>query len=346
MSTPSSDVLKPLWSKAADRSETDQPTSRYAGIRLEPIPNQNNKGDDMQDLGYSWEPVVAVFADDQAGLVETEASVTAAGARIGARGTIADALARLDGQSADAVMVRVSGQGSEPAFARLLDRLNDDAAAGRGGSVVVFPRALIDLAMKCAPHDDVALVCGGSRSDELVALSMVLAPRAPLVLEERNDENPAQLRKLREEVGRIARTLAEMSGEEPRGPAAPAMPAAGKEAGTEKLDGAFLRSLIRNRRLRAQFFAPDLFADPAWDMLIDLMLARTERRLVAVSSLCIAAAVPPTTALRWIKRLTDEGLFVRSADPRDGRRVYIDLSEDCAARMTAYLGALAYPGFA
>ncbi len=46
---------------------------------------------------------------------------------------------------------------------------------------------------------------------------------------------------------------------------------------------------------------------------------------VAVSSLCIAAAVPATTALRWIKALTDRGLFVRAADPQDGRRVYIEL---------------------
>ena len=298
----------------------------------------------MQDLIYTSEPVVAMFADDERGLAETAARVAEAGARVGARGTIAEAIGFLDTQMSDAVMVRASGGGDEPAFARLLDRLNDDAAAGRSGSVVVFPTALIDLAMRCAPHQDVALISNGSRAEELAALGVALAPRAPLVLEERNDENPVQLRKLREEVGRIARTLAQMSGEEPRAAAAPAL-VTGKAPGSEALDGPFLRNLIRNRRLRDQFFAPDLFADPAWDMLIDLMLARMERRLVAVSSLCIAAAVPPTTALRWIKRLTDEGLFVRSADPRDGRRVYIDLSDECAERMTSYLRALAHPGF-
>ena len=46
-----------------------------------------------------------------------------------------------------------------------------------------------------------------------------------------------------------------------------------------------------------------------------------------MSSLCIAAAVRPTTALRWIKAMTDQGLFERCADPEDGRRIFITLSQ-------------------
>lgn len=98
--------------------------------------------------------------------------------------------------------------------------------------------------------------------------------------------------------------------------------------------------MIRARRMREHYFSGELFADPAWDMLLDLLLARLEHRTVAVSSLCIAAAVPPTTALRWIKRLTDEGIFVRTADPRDGRRVFIDLSESAAEAIAAYVRAI------
>jgi DNA-binding MarR family transcriptional regulator len=58
-----------------------------------------------------------------------------------------------------------------------------------------------------------------------------------------------------------------------------------------------------------------------------------------VSSLCIAAAVPSTTALRWIKSLCDQGLFVRLADAEDGRRVFTELSDTTAAAMEAYLRA-------
>ena len=73
------------------------------------------------------------------------------------------------------------------------------------------------------------------------------------------------------------------------------------------IEAAAVRDFIRARRLRDQFFGDGLFADPAWDILLDLTAARIERRPVAVSSLCIAAAVPATTALRWIKHLTAEG---------------------------------------
>ena len=100
-----------------------------------------------------------------------------------------------------------------------------------------------------------------------------------------------------------------------------------------------VRSIIRLRRMRDRFFRSDLFADPAWDMLLDLMAARLERVRVAVSSLCIAAAVPPTTALRWIKTMSDNGMFVRVADPEDGRRVFIELSDEAASGMAAYLSA-------
>lgn len=99
--------------------------------------------------------------------------------------------------------------------------------------------------------------------------------------------------------------------------------------------------MIRARRSRDQFFPSGMFADPAWDMLLDLMAARLEGQKVAVSSLCIAANVPPTTALRWIKTLTDHGFFVRVADRQDGRRVFIELSDDAAERVERCLLAKA-----
>ena len=153
----------------------------------------------------------------------------------------------------------------------------------------------------------------------------------------REDGQPI-LQQLTEDVSRIAAMLASLTDEE-----ATTLEAAKRKAGDARdepgIDAAYVRSIIRARRLRDQFFRGGLFADPAWDMLLDLMAARLEGTRVAVSSLCIAAAVPATTALRWIKALTDRGLFVRSADPQDGRRVYIALSDDTARALTAYLKA-------
>jgi DNA-binding MarR family transcriptional regulator len=97
--------------------------------------------------------------------------------------------------------------------------------------------------------------------------------------------------------------------------------------GAARISAEQVRALLRARRLRDQVLAQDLFADPAWDILLDLMAAHLEGNKVSVSSLCIAAAVPPTTALRWIQQLTDRGLLERRADPLDGRRIFITLSE-------------------
>lgn len=79
-----------------------------------------------------------------------------------------------------------------------------------------------------------------------------------------------------------------------------------------------------------------MFADPAWDMLLDLLQAEIAQLRVPVSSLCIAAAVPATTALRWLKTMTDKGIFVRRADPHDGRRVFVELSREASLAMRRY----------
>lgn len=97
-----------------------------------------------------------------------------------------------------------------------------------------------------------------------------------------------------------------------------------------------VRAMLRVRRLRDHLVAPDLFADPAWDILLDLLAARLENTQVSVSSLCIASAVPPTTALRWIRQLTDRGLLARQADPRDGRRIFITLSDEGVEAVTRW----------
>jgi DNA-binding MarR family transcriptional regulator len=98
-----------------------------------------------------------------------------------------------------------------------------------------------------------------------------------------------------------------------------------------------ISSLISARRHRSEYFRSNLFADPAWDILLDLARARLEGRHICISSLCIAAAVPPTTALRWINSLTAEGLLTKKKDPMDARRVFVTLTESAAASMEEYL---------
>jgi len=101
--------------------------------------------------------------------------------------------------------------------------------------------------------------------------------------------------------------------------------------------GEVAKLLYEERRRRDRHFPGDYFSDAAWDIFLDLYIAEREERPVSVSSLCIAACVPPTTGLRWIKLLTDEGRLVRIADPNDGRRVYVRLSPEMSESLTLYL---------
>lgn len=105
-----------------------------------------------------------------------------------------------------------------------------------------------------------------------------------------------------------------------------------------------IRELIKMRRTRERMLGPELFADPGWDILLDLFAAQEEGQQVSVSSLCIAAAVPPTTALRWITNMTESGILVRRQDPQDARRVYIELSESMSDKLKNYFQAVAGRG--
>lgn len=216
------------------------------------------------------------------------------------------------------------------------------AEAERDGRHVLIsaPAPLIDLAAARSWHPTIEWLIDGDEKERVAAVAHAARdPVARLHDIGREDGQPI-LRQLTEDVSRIAAMLASLTDEETA-----ALEAAGPGVQTGEgkdepgLDSAYVRAIIRARRLRDQFFRGGLFADPAWDMLLDLMAARLESERVAVSSLCIAAAVPATTALRWIKAMTDRGFFVRSADPQDGRRVYIGLSEDAARALTAYLRA-------
>ena len=106
-------------------------------------------------------------------------------------------------------------------------------------------------------------------------------------------------------------------------------------------DPRLVRQIIRQRQLRARFFDGDLFADPAWDMLLDLTAARAEHGRVSVTSLCIVSGVPPTTALRWIGQMTDAGLLERVEDETDRRRAFITLTDKAADAMARFFSETA-----
>lgn len=104
------------------------------------------------------------------------------------------------------------------------------------------------------------------------------------------------------------------------------------------------REIYASRRSRDGIFGnPELFGEPAWDILLDLYVADVEGKAVSVSSACIGSAAPPTTGLRWLGVLAEQGLVLREHDPEDQRRVLVRLTERGLAAMDEYFAAAAGP---
>src|SRR6476646_2360984 len=104
-----------------------------------------------------------------------------------------------------------------------------------------------------------------------------------------------------------------------------------------------ISSLIGARSDRARFLSPDLFAEPAWDMLLDLLQAELANRPVSISSVCIASGVPQTTALRWLKTLEQRGAVVRKFDEGDGQRIFVELAPDTSTALRRYIREIVQP---
>lgn len=103
--------------------------------------------------------------------------------------------------------------------------------------------------------------------------------------------------------------------------------------------GALAAVAYEARRARARYLPPELFAEPGWDMLLELYSADVEGREVPTTSLCIASGSASTTALRHIEVLERTGLIERRPNPHDNRVTLIRLSPDGRTSMGAYLAA-------
>lgn len=272
----------------------------------------------------------------------------------------ADPLDRLVSDEAfvlgDIVVIDIPAPAAEllAALARL------DARAAHSGTQLVVATSVkaIDAvfgAMDCA---EVQFLVDPSPADYALAVGVALARLPGRSVHEIAHDDRMALVRLTEQVHSLARKLggvpAKSDAGDHRWDASPPFGTAFSGSSADSLSDkaeeglpppALLREIIRQRQLRASFFEGDLFADPAWDMLLDLAAARAEGHDVCVSSLCIASGVPATTALRWIGQMTDAGLFERLPDPADRRRAIIRISRRAEDAMAAYFARIA-PSFA
>lgn len=289
-------------------------------------------------------PTILIFSDSVDGASAAVRHAEAHGGKVAATLPLTGALDRLDPQlSVDLVIIDVSRDHGEP-LDELLRRVDRAARHRHFSSVVVASPDVLDIVLARVGHEDVELVVGRDSR----ALEEVIADRLSAegtVLQDVRLKGLSGLPQL-SAMPPLPDTLTRGLGMPLREEREPYGLTAGDESVTTDrmlLDAAAIRDMIRARRMREHLFGHGLFADPAWDILLDLTAARLEGRAVAVSSLCIAAAVPATTALRWIKQLTDAGLLRRVADPEDGRRVFIELTDRAARAMGDYFDAVPWP---
>ncbi len=188
------------------------------------------------------------------------------------------AVERLEAQAGAAGVVLDLREDGGPWLDGLLARLKARAAmAGRLSTLILAPLDLLDVVAAQIADPGTAVLVDPEPEELDAALAELVAPLPRTVSDTSGEKGSRQLAQLSERVERIARTLADLSIDEGSAEIEPTA------LSVASVDGQLVRALLRLRRVRGQFFLPALFADPAWDILLNLAAARIERRRVAVS---------------------------------------------------------------
>jgi DNA-binding MarR family transcriptional regulator len=180
------------------------------------------------------------------------------------------------------------------------------------------------------------VLCNPSEDDLIAGLRSAAGSRGarPGFFDKARSEEPAHdlPNEIHEEGKRDAAKLARSSG--------PVVIPAHEGEDVPALDpsvlAADISAILRIRRMRDEFFQDTLFADPAWDMLLELLEARALGQQLSIIALCESAGVPTTTALRWLNVLVAKGLVERKRDIADRRRVYVEITDIAADALSRW----------
>jgi hypothetical protein len=316
---------------------------------------------DIADDGAGLPARVAIFAEDEGLRRQIDADLVGAGFRSIDGGSLR---ALLEGPIAllgDVVVVDCAVTGSRGIDGMMLAGLARlDMRVARSGAKLIVATNLagLDDVFAVLDQSNPQILVSPSRAERVIAVGRVMGEAGAARLREMGEEDRVALLRLSQQVEAIALSLDRMGHVPAGGPSAfgelkrdycsddttlangfgaartvqPGLP-----------DPQMVRQVIAGRQARAKFFDPALFGDPAWDMLLDLTAAHGEGTQVSVTSLCIAAGVPATTALRWLTQMVETGIFQRVPDPADRRRAFIALSDKAIAAMSGYFASLRSP---
>jgi DNA-binding MarR family transcriptional regulator len=307
---------------------------------------------------------VAIFGEDEGLRRQIGADLGGAGFRSIDGGSLG---ALLEGPIAllgDVVVVDcpvVGNRGIDAMVLAGLARLDMRVARSGAKLIVATNLAGLDAVFAVLDQSNPQILVAPSRAERVIAVGRVMGEAGAARVREMAEEERVQLLRLSQQVEAIAHSLDRITHSETgRGLGELRREYRGGDTGLRSEFGSsaapapaparpplpdprVVRQILANRQARARFFDPALFGEPAWDMLLDLTAAHGEGARVSVTSLCIAAAVPATTALRWLTQMVESGIFVRVPDPDDRRRAFIVLSDRALAGMATYFASLRSP---
>ena len=230
-----------------------------------------------------------------------------------------------------------------------------DVRIARSGARLVVSTTMeaLEDVFACLDQSNPRILVAPTRGERVVALGEELTEISRVRVREQSGVDDISLLRLSEQVAELARKIDALGpGTEGGAPSAFRFASPGsdyssgsgrdpgerlvKNEGVPLPDAKLVRQILGNRQSRSRYFDGDLFADPAWDILLDLTAARAEKRQVSVTSLCIASGVPATTALRWINQMSEMGLLKRVEDTSDKRRAFIALTDAAAESRARY----------
>lgn len=318
----------------------------------------------------------AIFGEDAGLRSQIAADLGGAGFRSIDGGTIAALLEGPIAMLGDVVVVDCPVTGSRGMDGMMLAGLARlDMRVARAGAklIVATNMAGLDDVFAVMDQSNPQILVSPSRAERVIAVGRVMGEAGGARLREMGEEDRVALLRLSQQVEAIAHSLDRLShaNVQPKAAAGsttslgefkrdfrayrpdangPELSDFGGGASAPQADGRaalpdprMVRQVIVNRQVRGRFFDAALFGDPAWDMLLDLTAAHGEGAQVSVTSLCIAAGVPATTALRWLTQMVETGIFVRVPDPVDKRRAFIALSDKAIGAMAGYFASLRSP---
>lgn len=97
-----------------------------------------------------------------------------------------------------------------------------------------------------------------------------------------------------------------------------------------------VRAAKEERSRRAEYLPTELFAEPAWDILLELYAFELVGRCVTERELTERIPVPSTVSIRWLKMLDAQNLVTRTVDVVDRTQHQIELTSKALNALDGY----------